>query len=131
MKFTWLAPSKDQTKKEFFQSVYELAKAFPEPFVATAVPVDERAELTMLHIVTGTHDGELTEFSDAVIRQFETLAAGLIANLGQSELEAAQRALEAREIGALSSACRVELAVVVGTPAVAAVQQRIAALRWD
>jgi hypothetical protein len=131
VKLTWLAPSKEQTKKEFFQSVYELTKAFPEPFIATAVPVDEQEELTVLHIVAGTRDGELMVFSDGVIRQFEALAAGVIASLTQSELEAAQSALETREIGALSAASREELAMVVGTRGVAAVQQRIAALPWD
>ena len=131
MKITWLTPSKEGTTREFLQSVYELTKAFPEPFVATAIPIGSDGELTMLHIVAGTKEGNLMEFSDSVIRQFETLAAEVIANLSHSQLESAQRALDAREIGALSGASRDELAVAVGTPDVVAVQNRIAALHWD
>jgi hypothetical protein len=108
--------------------VHDLVKAFPEKCVATAIPFGPNGQLTMLHVVAGSHDGELIQFNDLLVRQFETLAARFIAELSQSELEVAQTALEAREIGALSGASSVELAVVVGRHNVSRAQEQISAL---
>jgi len=82
----------------------------------------------MLHVVAGSRDGELVQFSDALVRQFETLAARFISQLSQSELEVAQSALDARKIGALSAASAEELAVVVGRQNVGRAQEEIGAL---
>ncbi|MEY2528932.1 MAG: hypothetical protein QOJ05_1022 [Verrucomicrobiota bacterium] len=131
VEITWLnsdEPSGRQGRTRFLSSVHDLVKKFPEQCVATAIPFGTNGELTMLHIVAGSKDGELTQFSDSLVRQFETLAARFIAGLSQSELEAAHRALEAREIGALSGASSEELAVVVGRQNVGRAQKQIAAL---
>lgn len=131
IEITWLnadEPSDRQERKRFLSSVHDLVRAFPEQCVATAIPFGANAELTMLHIVAGSKDGDLVQFSDALVRQFETLAARFISRLSQRELEVAQSALEAREIGALSAASREELAVVVGRENVSRAQKEIAAL---
>ena len=127
---TWLnadEPNDRQERTGFLSSVHDLVKAFPEQCVATAIPLGTNGELTMLHIVAGSKDGELTQFSDSLVREFETLAARFIAELSQSELNVAQSALEAREIGALSGASHEELAVVVGRKNVERAQKQIAA----
>lgn len=128
---TWLnadEPGDRQERTRFLSSVHDLVKAFPEQCVATAIPFGPDGELTMLHIVAGSRDGELTQFSESLVRQFEALAARFVAELSQSELEVAQEALEAREIGALSAASPEELAVVVGRKNVERAQTQIAAL---
>ena len=130
VKITWLEGGERDGpgRRQFLSSVHDLVKAFPERCVATAIPFGANHDLTMLHIVAGSHEGELMNFSDAVVRQFETLAARFISQLSQSELEVAQRALEAREIGALSAASREELAVVVGRQNVREAQEEIGIL---
>lgn len=128
---TWLdahTAADRQGQTRFLSSVHELMKAFPEQCVATAIPFGPNGELTMLHIVAGSKNGELIQFSDSLVREFETLAARFIAELSQSELEVAQDILEAREIGALSAASPEELALVVGRPRVARAQKQIDAL---
>lgn len=131
IEITWLnadEPSDRGERTRFLSSVHDLVKAFPEQCVATAIPFGANRELTMLHIVAGSKDGDLTQFSDSLVRQFEALAARFIAELSQSELEVAQHALETREIGALSAASTEELAVVVGRKNVGRAQKQIAAL---
>jgi hypothetical protein len=128
IEITWLNADEPNNKPErtrFLSSVHDLVKAFPEQCVATAIPFGRNGELTMLHIVAGSQDGELMTFSESLVRQFETLAARIISQLSQSELEVAQRALEAREIGALSAASSEEVAVVVGQKDVRRAQQQI------
>jgi hypothetical protein len=126
MLITW--PSGRQERTRFLSSVHDMVKAFPEKCVATAIPFGPDSELTMLHVVAGSQDGELMLFDDSLVRQFEMLAARFIAELSQGELEVAQRALEAREIGALSGASSEELAVVVGRHNVSRAQEQIGAL---
>ena len=131
VEITWLTtdePSDRQKRTRFLSSVHDLVKAFPEQCVATAIPFGPNGELTMLHIVAGSKDGDLTQFSDSLVRQFEALAARFVAELSQSELEVAQQALEAREVGALSAASTNELAVVVGRKNLERAQQQITAL---
>lgn len=131
IEITWLNaddPSDRRERTRFLSSVHDLVKAFPEQCVATAIPFGTEGELTMLHIVAGSKNGDLTKFSDSLVRQFEALAARFIAELSQNELEVAQCALEAREIGALSAASPEELAVVVGRKNVGRAQKQIAAL---
>jgi hypothetical protein len=128
VKLTWLAPSSGQSRHEFLHSVYELTKSFPEPLVATAIPIEPVGRLAMLHVVAGTREGDLTQFGKTVVERFESLSAEVLAGLTNEEMASAQQALEARVIGALSGASSDELAVVVGTARVADVQERIAAL---
>src|ERR1700750_1008329 len=94
-KLTWLAPSDGQGTRDFLRSVYDLVRSSQEPFVATAIPIGA-GNLTMLHIVAGTVEGDLISFSDSIIREFETLAAETIARLSEDELAAAQQALDSR-----------------------------------
>lgn len=131
IELTWLnadEPTDREERTRFLSSVHDLVQAFPEQCVATAIPFGTNGELTMLHIVAGSKDGDLMQFSDSLVSQFETLAARFIAELSQSELEVAQRALQAREIGALSGASHEELAVVVGRQNVERAQKQIGAL---
>jgi hypothetical protein len=125
---TWLAPSPQQNRREFLHSVYELTKSFPEPWVATAVPIGPGGKVTMLHVVAGTREGDLVQFDDVLIKRFEILSAQVLAELTAEEKAAAQQGVELREIGALSGASPEELAVVVGTARADAVQRRIAEL---
>ncbi|HVF72917.1 MAG TPA: hypothetical protein VM940_15040 [Chthoniobacterales bacterium] len=128
MTLTWLAPSPQQDRREFLHSVYELAKSFPEPLFATAIPIGSDGKITMLHIVGGTRDGDLFQFDDDLVQAFKALSAAALAEFSHEEMESAQRALELREIGALSGASREELAVVVPSASVAKIQERIARL---
>jgi hypothetical protein len=131
VKITWLnadEPNDREGRTRFLSSVHDLVKAFPEQCVATAIPFGPNGELTMLHVVAGSKDGQIMQFSDSLVRQFEGLAARFIAELSQSELEVAQRALQSREIGALSAASPEEVAVVVGRQDVGQAQEQIAAL---
>ena len=131
VEITWLNAHEPNNKPErtrFLSSVHDLVKAFPEQCVATAIPFGTNGELTMLHLVAGSRDGELMRFGESLVRQFETLAARLISQLSQGDLEVAQRVLDAREIGALSAASSEELAVVVGRKDVRRAQQQIDAL---
>jgi len=131
IQITWLeaeAGDDRDARKEFLSSVHDLVRSFPEQCVATAIPFGANAKLTMLHIVAGSKDGELVQFSNSLVRQFETLAARFISQLSQRELEVAQSALDAREIGALSAASSDELAVVVGRQNVDHAKEEIGAL---
>jgi hypothetical protein len=125
---TWLAPSQGQSRRDFLASVHDLVRSFPEAFVATAIPFGPSGNLTMLHVVAGTVDGELVRFHDSIIREFEVLAAETVAQLSTEELTAAQGPLDSREIGGLSCATGEELAVVASTAKVRSLQDRIATL---
>src|SRR3954464_14916927 len=127
-RLAWLAPSEGQGTRDFLRSVHDLVRASPGPFIATAIPMGQSGILTMLHVVAGTVDGDLVQFSDSTIREFETIAAETIARLSEEELKAAQRALDSREIGGLSGASGDELAVVASTASVRRLQERIATL---
>lgn len=130
MKLTWLeGPAvSGAERRAFLGSVHDLLKSFPEPYVATALPFGPNGELTMLHIVAGLQGDDLVTLDRALISNFEALARRLLAELTPEERAAAELALQAGEIGALSAAGSEELAVVVPTRTAGSAQEQISAL---
>ena len=127
---TWLeAPNAGADgRRGFLGSVHDLLKTFPERYVATAIPFGANNEVTMLHVVAGLEGDDLVNFDASLIRNFEMLAASLLAELTPEERREAERAQTAGEIGALFGASNEELAVVVPSRMAGSAQEQISAL---